>query len=365
MLSYDSAEGQGKSVIDRRMLMASGLAFGATSALAAKPSSDAKHAAIDAIQLPPNFNGTFAYARGGNIAHARYAGMADVEAAKAISPDTQFKWGSASKWLASVAVLRLVEQNRLSLDAPIVEYLPDFRRDTGELVLLKHVLSNTSGIPDLLSRQLAKEPELRTTNASAASMVARFGGGDLSFAPGKGWDYGAINWAILAAIIERVTGESFSQSVAKLVLRPLGMSATGFAQLDQPSMPNLAAAYSGAMPPVRKMAPNPAFIAASGNTASTVRDAVRAAHGIFHGSLLSAASRRDLTTLRWPEEEYALGGRVHPIDGNLWAWETGKVQGYRALITHRLDRSETIVIFNTTDLAQSQLSTWVEAIARA
>jgi D-alanyl-D-alanine carboxypeptidase len=42
-----------------------------------------------------------------------------------------------------------------------------------------------SGIPDLLSRQLAKEPELRT---SAASMVARFGGRDLSFVPGKGWD---------------------------------------------------------------------------------------------------------------------------------------------------------------------------------
>jgi CubicO group peptidase (beta-lactamase class C family) len=347
------------------MLIASGLALGATSALAAEPSSGAKRAAIDAIQLPSGFNGTLAYARGGNIAHVRYVGMADIEAGKAISSDTQFKWGSAAKWLASVTVLRLVERKRLSLDAPILAYLPDFRHDTGEQVLLKHVLSNTSGIPDLLSRQLAKEPELRTSNASAGSMVAHFGGGDLSFVPGKGWDYGAINWTIVAAIIERLTGESFPQSVAKLVLRPLGMSATGFVQPGEPLMPNLAAAYGSAMPPVRKMAPNPAFVAASGNTASTVRDAVRAAHGIFHGSVLSAASRHDLTTIRWPEEEYTLGGRVHSIDGNLWAWETGKVQGYRALIAHRLDRSETIVIFNTTDLAQSQLSTWVEAIARA
>ena len=347
------------------MLMAGSLAFGATSAWAAGPSSAAKRAAIDAIQVPPTFNGTIAYARGGNIAHARYVGMADLEAGKPVSSATQFKWGSASKWLASVAVLRLAEQQRLSIDAPIVAYLPDFRHDTGEQVLLKHVLSNTSGIPDLLSRQLAKEPELRTTNASAASIVARLGRGDLSFEPGNGWDYGAINWAILAAIVERLTGESFPQSVAKLVLRPLGMSATGFAQSGQPPMPNLAAAYGREMPPVRKMAPNPPFIAASGNAASTVRDAVRAAHGIFHGSLLTAASRHDLTTVRRPEQEYALGGRVHPIDGNLWAWETGKVQGYRAHIAHRLDRSETIVIFNTTDLEQSQISSWVEAIARA
>ena len=348
-------------MIDRRMLMAGGLALGATSAFAAEPSLGVKRAVIDAIQLPPGFNGTLVYARGGNIAHVRYVGMADVEAGKAISPDTQFKWGSAAKWLASVTVLRLAERKRLSLDAPILAYLPDFRHDTGEQVLLKHVLSNTSGIPDLLSRQLAKEPELRMSNASAGSMVARFGNGDLSFVPGTGWDYGAI----VAAIVERLTGESFPQSVAKLVLSPLGMSATGFVQPGEPLMPDLAAAYGSAITPVRKMAPNPAFVAASGNTASTVRDAVRAAHGIFHGSVLSAASRRDLTTIRWPEEEYALGGRVHSIDGNLWAWEAGKVQGYRALIAHRLDRSETIVIFNTTDLAQSQLSAWVETIARA
>jgi hypothetical protein len=113
------------------------------------------------------------------------------------------------------------------------------------------------------------------------------------------------------------------------------------------------------------MAPIPPFVAASGNAAGTLRDAVRAAHGIFHGTLLSAASRRELTTIRWPEQEYALGGRVHPIDGTLWAWETGKVEGYRAHIAHRLDRSETIVIFNTTDTVQSQIGTWIEAIARA
>jgi len=356
---------QGNDMIDRRMLMASGLAFGATTAFAAEPSSAAKRAAIDAMPLPLGFNGAFAYAQGGTIAHARYVGMADVEAGKAISPATQFKWGSASKWLASVTVLRLVEQKRLSLDAPITAYLPDFRHDTGEQVLLKHVLSNTSGIPDFLTRQLANEPALRTTDASAASMVSRFGGGDLLFAPGKGWDYGAINWAIVAAILERLTGEAFAQVVAKQTLHPLGMSATGFVQPNQPLMPKLAAAYSSGLPAVRKMAPNPSFIAASGNTASTVGDAVRAAHGIFHGPLLGAASRRNLTMVRWPDENYALGGRVKSIDGTLWAWEIGKIQGYRALISHRLDRSETIVIFNTTDIEQSQLGSWVEAIARA
>lgn len=352
-------------MIDRRTLIAGGLAFTATGAVSAGSPSSAKRRAIEAIRLPPNFNGALAYGIDGKVAHVRRAGMADVEAGKAISPDTQFKWGSASKWLVSVAVLRLVEQRRLSLDAPIITYLPDFRRDTGERVLLKHLLSNTSGIPDLLSRQISKEPELRTSTATAASIVARFGGGDLTFVPGEGWDYAALNWAIIAALMERLTGEPLPQTVGRLVLRPLGLSDTGFAQTGQPQMPNLAAAYDSALPPVRKMLSVPPFLAASGNTASTVRDAMRAAHGIFHGSLVSAASRRDLTTIRWPEQEYALGGRIHPIDGSAWAWETGKVQGYRAHIAHRLTRSETIVIFDTTDMEQSEIGGWVEAIARA
>lgn len=352
-------------MIDRRALMIGGMALGAATLTAAAPSFGAKRRAVEAVRLPPGFNGALAYGAGGRIAHVRYAGMADVEAGEPVAGETRFKWGSASKWLTSVAVLRLVERKRLSLDAPITTYLPNFRQDTGGRVLVKHLLSNTSGIPDLLSRQLVKEPELRLSTADASSIVARFAGGDLAFAPGRGWDYAAINWVIVAAMLERLTGDALPQTVGKLALRPLDMSRTGFAQAGQPAMPTLAAAYGGAAPSMRKMAPVPPFLAASGNVASTVADAVRAAHGVFHGSLLSAASRRELTTLRWPEQEYALGGRVHPIDGDRWAWETGKVQGYRAHIAHRLDRSETIVIFNTTDMDQSGIGGWVEVIARA
>ena len=352
-------------MINRRTLIAGAVALGAAGPVWAKAAGGTKRHVIEALSLPPGFNGTLAYGRSGTIQHIRCVGMADVEAGRPVTASTQFKWGSVSKWLTSIAVLRLVEQKRLSLDAPITAYLPEFRADTGQRVLLKHLLSNTSGIPDLLSRQIATEPELRASNASAASIVARFGKGDPSFAPGEGWEYAALNWVILATALERITGEAFPDLVRRLVLRPLRMSGTGFAQVGQPTMPKLAAAYSNALPPVRKMSPSPAFVAATGNAAGTVRDAILAADGVFHGSLLSRASRNELTTVRWPEQEYALGGRVHAIDGNLWAWETGKVGGYRTHIAHRLDRSETIVIFNTTDLDQSLIGGWVETIARA
>ena len=352
-------------MIDRRTFVVSGAAFGAAGAAWAGPSANSKSRAIDTINLPADFNGVLAYGKRGEVHHLRCAGFADIEARKPITAKTQFKWGSASKWLTSIAVLRLAEQRRLDLDTPIATYLSEFRRETGSRVLVRHLLSNMSGIPDLLTQQLKNEPELRASTATPAAITARFGGGDLAFVPGTGWDYAALNWVIIAALLERVTGEPLPRLVERLVLRPLRMSSAGFAQVDEPAMPQLAAAYSSIAPPIRKLSPVPPFAAASGNVAGTVQDAMRAAHGAFHGPLLHPASVRALTTVRWSAEEYALGGRVHSLDDSLWAWETGKIGGYRAHIAHRLGRSETIVVFNTTDLAQSTISDWVEAIARA
>lgn len=106
-------------MIDRRTVVLSGVAFGAAGAAWAGPAVNSKSRAIDAISLPADFNGVLAYGQGGRIHHLRYAGFADIEACKPVNAATQFKWGSASKWLTSVAVLRLVEQRRLDLDTPI------------------------------------------------------------------------------------------------------------------------------------------------------------------------------------------------------------------------------------------------------
>lgn len=350
-------------MIDRRMMLSAGLALPIASAGFAKASG--KAACIAGILLPPGFNGLLAYGRNGKIRHIRCVGFADIEGRTPFDTRTQIRWGSASKWLTSVAVLRLVEQGRLDLDAPIARYLPDVRRDTGDRVLLRHILSNTSGIPDLISQQVKVEPALRTSTATSAAMVRRFAGGDLAFQPGKGWDYAALNWTIVGAIVEGVTGQPLATTVSRLVFDPRMMSGAGFAQTDQPPLQHLAAGYGSGLPPVRKMDAVPSFLAASGNVAGSVGDAMRAAHGIFHGQLLRPESRIALTTIHWAEQEYALGGRVHPIDGVSWAWETGKVQGYRTHIAHRLDSSETVVVFNTTDMDQGDIGRWVEAIARA
>lgn len=348
-------------MIDRRLFVGGALALGLAGPALSK-GRVSRSAAINALALPAGFNGLIAHGRGGRIEHVRLSGLADIEAKRPVSAGTAFRWGSASKWLASVAALRLAEQGRVRLDSPIIEYLPEFRRDTGTRITLRHLLSNCSGLPDLLAKRLTMEPELRTSTATGTEMIARFAGGDLVFAPGEGWDYAALNWVIVATILERAGGAGFPTLLQRLVFDPLRMNGAHLVQDGQPAMPSLAAAYDSAMPPRRKMAPVPPFLAASGNVAGTAQDAVRAAHGIFHGGVLRPASRKTLQAVHWPAEDYALGGRVRLIGGELWAWEAGKVGGYRALIAHRLRHSETVILFANGDQNQSLLSGWAEAV---
>ena len=351
-------------MIDRRAFVAGGLCLGLPVTGWAKSQVRSRAAALRAIALPAGFNGVLAYGRRGRIEALRPVGLADLASKRPMTADTAFRWGSVSKWLTSVAALRLVEQGRLRLDAPIADYLPELPRATGSRATLRHLLSNTSGIPDLLSRRLGAEPELRTSTAPATQILQRFGGGDLAFTPGQGWDYAALNWVMVAAILERAGGTDFPTLMRDRVFRPLGMRGAQLVQTGQPALPTLAAAYDAGTPPRPKMAPVPPFLAASGNVAGSARDAVRAAHGIFHGQLLGDA-RRQLITIAWPAEDYALGGRVRAIGGEPWAWEAGKVGGYRTLIVHRLKESETIALFATGDQEQSLLSGWAEQVIRS
>lgn len=319
---------------------------------------------VERFAAKHRFNGVVAHGLGGRRDYIGCFGLADVVAARPVTPTTRFAFGSAAKWLTSVAVLRLVEQGRLDLDRPITAYLPNFRADTGARLTLRRLLSNTSGLPDRLVAAFKDEPALRTSTEGSAPMVARFADGDLAFEPGRGWDYAFLNWVVVHAIVERVAGEPFAAAMQRLVFRPLGMRSAGLVDTRGGRTAATASAYASLSPLKPKMAGVPPFAGASGNIYASADDAIRAAHGIFAGRLLSARSREALTHIEWAPEDYALGGRVRTVAGRRWAWEPGKVDGYRALIAQDLDGDRTIAIFNNIDMPQATIAALAEEMMR-
>jgi CubicO group peptidase (beta-lactamase class C family) len=143
----------------------------------------------------------------GRVAWTEGFGVANTITGRPVTPDTRFEVASNSKVVTAYIALRLVDQGRLSLDAPLNAYLkepwlPDseFRDD----ITLRHVLSHTSG--------------LGHTTTSRDNILA----------PGRGYSYSAIGFLYLQAVIEALTGQPLQDVAQELVFAPLGMSSSSF-----------------------------------------------------------------------------------------------------------------------------------------
>jgi len=304
------------------------------------------------------FFGVVATASGGRIEGAAAFGKADIEAGSDATPATPYCIGSISKWLTSLTALRLSDAGKLDIDAPLSALLPGYRKDTGDQVRLTHLLSNTSGIPDGFGPRMKADATLWTQSFTTQEAVAAFCSGDLAFAPGSKFEYLFTNWVLVKAIIEAATGEDFIAATRRVTLAPLGLNATApiFAY-DGPNA--VAPAYASIDPPARKMKPYRPYTLASGGYVSTVGDLVAAAHGVYGGGFLSPAALTRLSAVLAPEEHYALGGRVRDvtIGGKRvrFAWETGRVDGYRSVLAHDIEAGRSIVVLNNTDLSQKDM----------
>ena len=100
------------------------------------------------------FNGSVLVADKGKIIYEKGFGMANMEWAIPNQPDTKFRIGSVTKQFTATLILQLVEEGKIKLNGKITDYLPDYRKDTGEKVTIHQLLNHTSGIPLYESSQL-------------------------------------------------------------------------------------------------------------------------------------------------------------------------------------------------------------------
>lgn len=330
---------------------ASGLA---AAARASQPADD--QVRVDGIAAEFGFNGVILLGREGRSEFRQAYGLADVATGRAAAVGDRYAIASVSKWLTVAAILQLVDQGRLGLDSPISTWLPTYRADTGARVTLRHLLNNTSGIPNQLNAAVEAEPALRSSTMSAAEAVTRFCSGDPIFEPGARFDYVSTNWIIVVAIMEAATGETYRALMDRLVFSPLHLRDTGLADAAFLQADDVAKAYATLSQPVLKMGPRPTFVSAAGGLYSTAADLLAAAHGIFDGAMLSDESRAEMVRIAVPEQHYALGGRVAALkiggQVKLGGWETGRTDGYRSVVGHLFEDRRTVVLLNNTDLSQ-------------
>src|SRR3954452_2449341 len=130
--------------------------------------------------------------QGDQVIISRGYGLADRETGTPMSQDTPVQIGSTTKGMIAMALMQLVEEGLVDLDAPVAHYLPDFRMDDerAAAITVRQVLSHTSGIPASTS-----DGGLRDARALAGE-VADLADIKLRFAPGTGYEYANAGYAI-------------------------------------------------------------------------------------------------------------------------------------------------------------------------
>ncbi len=147
------------------------------------------------------------------------SGFADLATRRPVTADDPVRVASISKLVVAIAVMRLVEAGTLDLDADVDDVLGWRVRNPAfpdRPVTLRLLLSHRAGITDGIDYVLPLDADL-------ASVLADPGAWDAAHPPGSYFRYANLNFPVIAAVMERATGERFDRLMDRLVLRPLGI----------------------------------------------------------------------------------------------------------------------------------------------
>ena len=271
----------------------------------------ALRARVEQDAAADRFSGAVLIAHDGKPVLQQAYGLADREHHLPNTVDTRFRIGSMNKMFTATAVLQLVQAGKVKLDAPLVTYLPEYpNRELASKVTIHQLLTHTGGTGDIFGPDYdAHRLELRTL----ADYVSLYGNRPLAFEPGSKWDYSNYGFVLLGRVIERVSGMSYYEYVAKHIYAPAGMTSSGSDPEDS-VVKNRSIGYMRAGG--TQWQPNTNTLPWRGTSAgggySTVGDLLRFADALRQHKLLDAAHTEMLTT-----------GKVETPGGGKYAYGFG------------------------------------------
>ncbi len=306
-----------------------------------------------------------ALVRGGRLTWSEGYGQADTARGVAVTPDTVFRVGSISKSVTAWGVMRLVQQGKLDLDAPVERYLTRWHLPRSPFdadgVTIGRLLSHTAGLNSQDYSPISTRP-LPSLEASlsgeSGGVNARAGSDDvrITMQPGRQQNYSNGGYTLLQLAIEEVTGEPFARYMQRAVLDPLGMTHSSFTWQED-MRAQTATGYDVA----GRAVPRSAFTEkAAGGLYTTAEDvAVFMAAGMTgpddepagRGVLTPASVAALFARHRLPDgSTTSLGYEVQTLpDGTHAAGHGGKNTGWRAEFLTLPDRREGIVVLTNSD----------------
>lgn len=170
---------------------------------------------------------TVTVVQNGKPAYRGAFGVRQIGKNEKLTPEHVFHFASVSKPFVATAIMQLVEQEKMDLDAPVIKYLPYFRLadERYRAITIRQMLNHSSGMPDVQDYEWDKA---QTDEGAAEGYVRQIANEQLLWAPGDGWRYSNMAFDVLGDVIAKVSGLSFEAYIRANIFEPLGMDHSSF-----------------------------------------------------------------------------------------------------------------------------------------
>ena len=273
-------------------------------------------------------------------------GLADRERRIAATPATNYRLASVTKQFTAAAILLLVEEGRMTLDDNVRRWLPSLPA-SADAINVRHLLTHSSGLidyedvmPSDFSGQLHDADVLHLLESQDRTY----------FPPGTGYRYSNSGYALLALMVERVSGQSFADFLRSRIFQPLGMAHTLAFVEGGSAIADRAYGYSESSGVwIRTDQSTTSAVLGDGGIYSSIDDLTKWDAALYDDRLLNERSRRLMFTPHVvtddPDIRYGFGWR---ITGET-LWHSGESIGFRNVIVRYPQRRLTVIVLSNRD----------------
>jgi CubicO group peptidase (beta-lactamase class C family) len=314
---------------------------------------DSSSAALDSlfaqIQKRKSFNGNVLIAQRGKVLLRESIGMADFASGDTLKMHSAFQLASVSKHFTAAAILILYEQGNLQLDDTLQTYLPDFPYRG---ITIRHLLTHRSGLPNytyFCEKYLNGQQGLLSNQQLIQLMTEKKP--PVHYKPNRRFQYSNTGYAVLAAIIEKASGQSYADFLEDHIFDPVGMEST-FVRDTQKDITeeDIAYGFNWRKRPLEATIFD--GVAGDKGVYSTIDDLYLWDQALYSNEIikqetLKLAFTPATRTFRY-NQSYGFGWRVSKDEnGNEFYWHGGWWEGYKTYFLRRpVDRATIIVLSN-------------------
>ncbi len=294
------------------------------------------------------FNGAVLFAENGKIVYEKAFGYSNIRKKEKNNLDTRFQLASVSKPFTSYAIMLLKQEGELAYEDTVQKFFPEFPYKG---ITIKLLMIHKSGLPEYFyfADKLWEDKQTPITNLDVIDLLIK-DHPQRYYLPNKKYNYINTNYCVLAAIVEKITGDSFEDFMQEKVFKPLNMNHTFiYNKAHSEKHKNVATGYAKR----RRKAEDSYLNGVVGDKGvyTTVGDMFKFDQALYRGypvesEILAEAFKPQHKRL-YINDNYGFGWRINAADSsNKIVFHTGWWKGFRSYFIRELGEKKTIIVLS-------------------